>query len=90
MPATDADTPARDAIDAFIRSLADRGFAASTRRLRRRFLDEYLRHALRAAETAQRPYRLACAFPAPGCFPSATVANASPAFRRAAAKLMAG
>jgi hypothetical protein len=53
MPATDADTPARDAIDAFIRSLDDRGFAASTRRLRRRFLDEYLRHALRAAETPE-------------------------------------
>ncbi|HTB56032.1 MAG TPA: hypothetical protein VK719_12280, partial [Trebonia sp.] len=53
MPATDADTPARDAIDAFIRSLDDRGFAASTRRLRRRFLDEYLRHALRTAETPE-------------------------------------
>src|SRR5580704_6006364 len=53
MPAIDADTPARDAIDAFIRSLDDRGFAASTRRLRRRFLDEYLRHALRAAETPE-------------------------------------
>ena len=53
MPAIDADTPARDAIDAFIRDLDDRGFAASTRRLRRRFLDEYLRHALRAAETPE-------------------------------------
>jgi len=53
MPAIDADTPARDAIDAFIRHLDDRGFAASTRRLRRRFLDEYLRHALRAAETPE-------------------------------------
>jgi integrase len=50
MPAIDADTPARDAIDAFARDLADRGFAVSTRRIRRRFLDEYLHHALRAAE----------------------------------------
>jgi len=53
MPAIDADTPARDAIDAFARDLADRGFAASTRRIRRRFLDEYLHHALRAAETPE-------------------------------------
>jgi len=53
MPAIDADTPARDAIDAFTRDLADRGFAASTRRIRRRFLDEYLHHALRAAETPE-------------------------------------
>jgi hypothetical protein len=53
MPAIDADTPARDAIDAFIRHLDDRGFAASTRRLRRRFLGEYLRHVLRAAETPE-------------------------------------
>jgi hypothetical protein len=45
-----ADTPARDAIDAFVRHLADSGSAASTRRIRRHFLDEYLRHALRAAE----------------------------------------
>jgi integrase len=50
MPAIDADTPARDAIDAFMRNLDDRGFSASTRRIRRRFLDEYLHHALRAAE----------------------------------------
>jgi hypothetical protein len=45
-----ADTPARDAIDTFIRHLADRGSAASTRRIRKHFLDEYLRHALRSAE----------------------------------------
>ncbi len=50
MPAIDAGTPARDAIDAFIRHLDDRGFSVSTRRIRRRFLDEYLHHALRAAE----------------------------------------
>ena len=53
MPATDAATPARDAIDAFIRHLAEREFAVSTRRIRRRFLDEYLHHALRAAETPE-------------------------------------
>ena len=53
MPAIDADTPARDAIDAFLRHLDERGFAASTRRIRRRFLDEYLHHALRAAETPE-------------------------------------
>ena len=53
MPAIDASTPARDAIDAFARDLADRGFAVSTRRIRRRFLDEYLHHALRAAETPE-------------------------------------
>lgn len=46
----DADTSARDAIDAFLRHVTDRGFAASTRRIRGRFLDEYLHHALRAAE----------------------------------------
>jgi hypothetical protein len=44
-----AGTPARDAIDAFLQDLADRGSAASTRRIRGHFLDEYLRHALRAA-----------------------------------------
>jgi integrase len=33
------------AISAFVQDLADRGFAASTRRLRRHFLDEALRHA---------------------------------------------
>jgi integrase len=49
----DAGTPARDAIDAFNQHLADRGFAATTRRIRRRFLDEYLHHALRAAETPE-------------------------------------
>jgi integrase len=53
MPAIDAGTPARDAIDAFLRHLGDRGLAASTRRIRGRFLDEYLHHALRAAERPQ-------------------------------------
>lgn len=51
MPASDARTPARDAIDDFARDLADRGFAFSTRRIRRHYLDEYLRHAQRAAGT---------------------------------------
>jgi hypothetical protein len=45
-----ADTPARDAIDAFVADLGERGSAASTRRIRKHFLDEYLRHALRGAE----------------------------------------
>jgi len=36
---------AGDAISAFIQELADRGFAASTRRIRRHFLNEALRHA---------------------------------------------
>ena len=44
-----AQTSARDAIDQFIRYLADREFAASTRRIRRHFLNEYLRHAAQAA-----------------------------------------
>ncbi len=53
MPAIDAATPARDANDAFNRHLDDRGFSVSTRRIRGRFLDEYLHHALRAAETPE-------------------------------------
>ena len=53
MPTLDARTSARAAIDAFTRHLADRGFAVSTRRIRRHFLDEYLQHALRAAGTAE-------------------------------------
>jgi site-specific recombinase XerD len=43
-----AGTPAAQAISEFIQHLADRGFAASTRRSRRHFLDEYLSHAQRA------------------------------------------
>ena len=42
-------TPAGDAIEDFIRQLADRQFASSTRRIRRHFLDEYLQHAQQAA-----------------------------------------
>lgn len=40
---------ARGAVDDFIRHLADRGFAASTRRVRKHFLDEFLQHAQQAA-----------------------------------------
>ena len=42
---------ARKAIDDFIRHLADRQFAITTRRIRKHFLDEYLRHAQDAADT---------------------------------------
>jgi integrase len=57
MPAVGADTSARDAIDAFARHLTDRGFAASTCRIRKHFLDEYLNHALRAAQTREMTAR---------------------------------
>jgi hypothetical protein len=50
MPAAQADTPARAAIDDFVRHLGEQGFAGSTRRIRKHFLDEYLRHALHAAD----------------------------------------
>jgi hypothetical protein len=53
MPAPQADTPARAAIDDFARHLAEQGFAAATRRIRRHFLDEYLHHAQRAAADAR-------------------------------------
>jgi site-specific recombinase XerD len=49
MPAPDARTSARDAINSFIRHLADRQFATTTRRIRRHFLTEYLHHAQQAA-----------------------------------------
>ncbi len=52
MPVPDAATSAREAIDDFIRHLADRQFAVSTRRIRKHFLDEYLCHALRDAGAA--------------------------------------
>jgi integrase len=48
MPALDASTPARDAIDRFIRHLADLRLAITTRRIRRHFLEEYLQHAQQA------------------------------------------
>jgi hypothetical protein len=49
MPEQEARTSARDALDDFIRHLADRRFAVTTRRIRRHFLDEYLHHAQQAA-----------------------------------------
>jgi hypothetical protein len=49
MSVPDASTPAREAIDAFIQHLADRGLSATTRRIRKTYLNEYLRHAQRAA-----------------------------------------
>jgi hypothetical protein len=49
MPDPDASTPARDAIDAFLRHLADRDMSATTRRIRKTYLNEYLRHAQQAA-----------------------------------------
>jgi hypothetical protein len=52
MPALDASAPARDAIDEFLRHLADRDLSASTRRIRKTFLNEYLRHAQQAAAAA--------------------------------------
>jgi len=53
MPAPDARTSAQDAIDDFIRHLADRQFALTTRRIRRHFLTEYLHHALQAGGTIE-------------------------------------
>ncbi len=51
MSAREARSSASDAIDDFIRHLADRQFAATTRRIRRHFLDEYLQHAQQATGT---------------------------------------
>lgn len=48
MPVPDSSALASDAIDAFIRHLADCEYAAGTRRIRRHFLEEYLRHARQA------------------------------------------
>jgi hypothetical protein len=50
MPAT-GDRSAREALDDFIRHLADRQFTVTTRRIRRHYLDEYLQHALESADT---------------------------------------
>ncbi|MDQ2877326.1 MAG: hypothetical protein M3Y33_21955, partial [Actinomycetota bacterium] len=52
MPALSARTPARDAIDDFLRHLADRQLAVTTRRIRGHFLGEYLQHAQQAAGAA--------------------------------------
>ena len=53
IPARGPRTPARNAVDDFIRHLADERFAASTQRIRRHFLDEYLHHAQQAAGTVE-------------------------------------
>jgi site-specific recombinase XerC len=52
MSASAVSMPARDAINEFIEHLADRGLSASTRRIRKTYLNEYLRHAQEAARTA--------------------------------------
>jgi integrase len=52
MPPGEQRRPAREAIDAFIRHLSGRQLAATTVRIRRHFLDEYLQHAEQAAGTA--------------------------------------
>ena len=49
----EARTSASAAIDDFIRHLASRQFASTTRRIRRHFLDEYLQHAQQAAGAVQ-------------------------------------
>jgi integrase len=49
MSATDVSTSARDAIDAFLRHLAERDLSATTRRIRKTYLNEFLRHAQQAA-----------------------------------------
>jgi integrase len=49
MPALHARTSAGEALDDFVRHLADRQLAVTTRRIRRHFLDEFLNHAQRAA-----------------------------------------
>jgi integrase len=49
MPTPEARTSARDAIDDFIRHLANGQFTITTRRIRRHFLTEYLHHAQDAA-----------------------------------------
>jgi hypothetical protein len=48
MPVPDASAPAREAIDAFLQHLAERGLSATTRRIRKTYLNEYLRHAQQA------------------------------------------
>jgi hypothetical protein len=49
MPTLNGRTTARAAIDDFLRHLADRRLAASTRRIRGHFLEEFLHHAQEAA-----------------------------------------
>ena len=52
MGASDTRTRARSALDQFIRHLDDRQLSDTTRRIRRHFLEEYLRHAQQAAGTS--------------------------------------
>ena len=52
-----ASAAARDAIDAFLRHLADRGLSATTRRIRKTYLDEYLRHAQQGGQDPEDPGR---------------------------------
>jgi integrase len=51
MSRTRTSAPAQEAIAGFSNDLAKQGFAASTRRIRRHFLEEYLRHVQEAAGT---------------------------------------
>ena len=53
MPTLNPRTTARDAIDDFLRHLAGRRLAVTTRRIRGHFLDEYLHHAQQAAGTIE-------------------------------------
>ncbi len=53
MPVLDPRTLASEAVDGFSRHLARRQFSGTTQRIRRHFLDEYLRHAQQAAGTMQ-------------------------------------
>jgi site-specific recombinase XerD len=53
MPDPDVGGPTNQAISEFIVHLADRGFALSTRRIRRHFLNEYVSHAQEAAGTVR-------------------------------------
>jgi hypothetical protein len=53
MPVLDADSPARGAVFEFARDLGRRGFSATTCRIRRRYLDEYLEHAQEATGNNQ-------------------------------------
>ena len=51
MSAGESRRPAEKAVNDFIRHLASRDFSITTRRIRRHFLDEYLEHVQRAADT---------------------------------------
>ncbi|MGA2829847.1 MAG: hypothetical protein ABSF03_27475, partial [Streptosporangiaceae bacterium] len=53
MPIPDAQSPASGAVNDFTRDLASRQFSSTTQRIRRHFLDEYLRHAQETTGTIQ-------------------------------------